>query len=467
MDQTNHKQAPSRNSRLLFTAIGGIGILSGVIYAINFDLYERVPVFSGLSGLQIYVILFLLLSLFYFVSIFLTLRMKGLQKKSWGLTILILFSAMVFRLVLIAEDPAVLSNDMYRYIWDGRVQQNGINPYLFAPEADELEHLRDDQIYPNLNRKAALTLYPAGSQLYFRLCYLLVGDSVNGYKGIMVFFDVLTLLVLVALLQRWGLNSTRIIIYAWNPLVIIEIAYSGHLEGLAVFLVVTALYLHTIHKQLPAIVMIALSATVKMYPALLLAALLNRGSRIKGIIVFAATVVLFYLPFVGAGSHLSGFLPVYLKNPYESFNLGLKYLVMGLVPGLDYYLLSLVFILALAVAGGFVFLKEKKDSQVLWHAYLLTGWLLLLMPAALHPWYVILIIPFLIFYPSPAWLIFACTVTLSYLKYTSPLGVMPIWIILVEYLPLLVLLVIGFILRKFNFNKTGCLAYPGFYGTHL
>ncbi len=90
---------------------------------------------------------------------------------------------------------------MYRYIWDGRVQQNGINPYLYPPQADELENLRDNQIFPNINRKDYPTLYPAGAQVFFRIFYVLVGDSVTAYKGIMVFFDILTLLTLVALLR--------------------------------------------------------------------------------------------------------------------------------------------------------------------------------------------------------------------------------------------------------------------------
>jgi hypothetical protein len=86
---------------------------------------------------------------------------------------------------------------MYRYIWDGRVQQNGINPYRHPPDADELKGLRDKKVYPNINRKAYPTLYPAGAQLFFRLFHILVGDRVAGYKGLMVVFDVLTLFVLL------------------------------------------------------------------------------------------------------------------------------------------------------------------------------------------------------------------------------------------------------------------------------
>ncbi len=448
MERRNHKHINRVKSRAVISVVVGLGILTAAIYWINFKIYDLVPLFAGRSGIQLYVVIFLFLSVLYLTAVFLVIKIMPMEEASWWLTGTIIFFAVIFRLGLIAPDPAVLSKDMYRYIWDGRVQQSGINPYRYPPAAVELENLRDDQIFPNINRKDYPTLYPAGAQAFFRIFYMLVGDSVAGFKGIMIFFDLLTLLVLAALLQTWGLNLSRIIVYAWNPLVIFEIAYSGHLEGLTVFLMVAAFYLYAIHKKIPAVVMLTLSAAVKMYPALLLAAFLNRGDRIKGLMAFSATLMLLYLPFSGAGRKIAGFLPVYLKDPYESFNLGLKYLLMGLIPGLDYYLLSLLFIIALAIAGMIVLLKEKKGIQTFRYAYYLTGLLMILMPASLHPWYVILIIPFLTIYPNPGWLVFACTVTLSYLKYTSPQGIMPAWVLLTEYLPLFALLAAGYMLKR-------------------
>ena len=447
MARPNHRSKNSFSSRAVMAGIVGLGSLSAAIYLINFNIYDLLPIFSGIAAIQLYVIMFLALSVLYLTSVYLVIILMPKEEKPWVLTGTIIFLAIIFRFCLIPPDPAVLSKDVYRYIWDGRVQQNGFNPFLYPPQADELANLRDDQIFPNINRKDYRTVYPAGAQVFFRIFHFLVGDSVTAYKGIMVFFDIATLLVLTALLRVYGFKASRIIVYAWNPLVIFEIAYSGHLEGLTVFLLATALYLFAIHKKLPGIIMLALSAAVKLYPAVLLAAFLNRGYRIKGIITFLATILLLYLPFLSAGAKISGFLPVYLKNPYESFNLGLKHLLMRLIPGLDYYLLSLMFILALAIAGLVVLLKSKEDIDVIRYAYILVGFLMILMPASLHPWYVILIIPFLVIYPNPAWLIFTCTVTLSYLKYTSPQGIMPTWILLIEYSPLLALLAAGFILR--------------------
>ena len=433
--------------RFAIAAIVGVAGLSAPIYWINFRILEISSILSTFSAIQLYIVMFLFLSILYLSAVFLTLKWMPSGQSSRLITAFILLSAIFFRVCLIPPDPSVLSKDMYRYIWDGRVQQNGINPYLYPPQAAELKNLRDKKVYSNINRKDYPTLYPAGAQLFFRAAYALVGDSVTAYKGVMAGFDILTLLLLVALLQAFGFSTSRVIVYAWNPLVIFEIAYSGHLEGLTVFLMAAALYLCTAHKKMLGVIMVALAAAIKLYPALLLAAFLNRKDLIKGVFTFAVAIILLYLPFMGAGNKVSGFLPTYLKNPYESFNLGLKHLLMRLFPTLDYYLLSIVFLIALAICGLAVFLKSKNNNQTIRYAYILAGSLLVLMPASLHPWYTILIVPFLAFYPNPAWLIFSCTVTLSYLKYVSPQGIMPAWVLLAEYLPLFALLAAGYIFK--------------------
>lgn len=448
MERRDPKSPANFRVRALFVAIFVLGLLSAAIYWLNFKIDALVPFFSSFSVIQHYVIIFLVLSVLYFVGVWLVLKILPAEAKSRRLTGLILFFALTFRIGLIASDPVVLSTDMYRFMWDGRVQQNGINPYLYPPGAAELKGLRDDKIFPNINRKDYPTLYPAGAQILFRVFYSLVGDSVTGFKATIMFFDILTLLVLAALLRSWRLSLARLIIYAWNPLVIFEISYSGHLDGITVCLMTAALYLYTARKKMVAIFMLALSAAVKLYPALLLAAFLNQGSRLKGVVIFLSTVILLYLPFIAAGTHLSGFLPVYLNNPYESFNLGLKYLLMGLMPGIAYRVWSWLFIFALAVAGLVIALKQKEGRHAVRYAYMLTGLLMILMPASLHPWYVILMIPFLVIYPNPAWLMFSCTVSLSYLKYTSPQGIMPTWVLLVEYLPLFVMLSAELILSR-------------------
>ncbi len=441
MENTSHRSGfDMRNPSLAVALICATGLLSAAVYGFNFGLGRLLTAFWQQTSMHTYLALFAVLSVLYLAAVGLVINCRPTARQSRGLFVGIMAFAVFFRLLLVFQEPVVLSSDMYRFIWDARVQHNGYNPYRYPPGDEALKSLRDDRIYPHINRKSARTLYPAGAQLFFRAVYALVGDSVTGFKGAMVVCDISALAVMAALLKANGRDSNRLLIYAWNPLVVFEIAYSGHLEGITVLLMVGAFYLYARRKRLGGVLLLALSSAIKLYPALLLPALLNRADRIKGPAVFVAALGLLYLPFVGVGEKVMGFLPIYLENPYESFNLGLKSLIMHFFPGVNYYVLSLLFIAGLLSIAIMVLFKDKGDDHGLYLGYVMTGWLMILMPAALHPWYVILIIPFLAFYPNAAWLIFSCTVSLSYVKYISPQGIMPTWVLLCEYLPLLVLL---------------------------
>lgn len=443
--------------------IFGLGLISGTVYLLNFKLERFMPGFLHLKGIYLYICMALLLNVLYFIGARLIFKHLPRIGRSKILAIIIIGFGIVFRTALVPNDPALLSTDMYRYIWDGRVQQHGINPYLYAPSSEQLRSLRDDTIYPKINRKEFPTVYPAGAQLLFRMFHFLVGDSVPGFKGLMVFFEALTLWVLVLTLRAHGFEEARLFIYAWNPLVIFEIGYGGHIDGLTVFFTVLAFYLDAQKRKIPAVVALAFSSATKLYPALLLPALLNRGRRIKGTIAFVVFFLMLYLPFFSVGDKIVGFLPNYFTSPYESFNLGLKYLIMDLLPGLDYLLISKIFILVLIAAGLFIFFREKQNEQVIRCAYILIGLLIVLMPTALHPWYVVILVPFLSFFPSVAWLTFTCMLTLSYIYYAPSMGILPIWVSLLEYLPLFVILAIGLVFKRFvpREQAGGVFSQPG------
>jgi hypothetical protein len=99
-------------------------------------------------------------------------------------------------------------------------------------------------------------------------------------------------------------------------------------------------------------------------------------------------------------------------------------------------------------AGLIIFLKDKGKEEILKYSFILISLHLIFMPAALHPWYVVWLIPLLAFYPSPAWLLFSCTVVFSYLKYGSPEGMMEPWILYLEYIPLFLLLLGDYLVRQ-------------------
>src|SRR3972149_612808 len=130
-------------------------------------------------------------------------------------TVLIGFSV-PFRITLLWTQP-VLSDDIYPYVWDGKVQAAGINPYLYPPESPELSHLRDDTIYPQINRPWARTIYPPGAQRLFRGIYAAKPDSIIFMKATIAACDLLTILLLMRLLRVAGLPPGRGTLYAWHP----------------------------------------------------------------------------------------------------------------------------------------------------------------------------------------------------------------------------------------------------------
>jgi hypothetical protein len=312
-----------------------------------------------------------------------------------------------------------------------------MNPYQHPPSSKELVPLRDKEIYPQVNRKSHTTVYPAGAQLFFLIAHAVAGNSLYALKGILVLFDILTMLLLVGLMRSYGLEEIRFFIYAWNPLVVYEIAQGGHLEGLVIMLVVLSLYLFSINRKTFSVLTLALASSVKLFPAFLLPAIVNRGERLKAVLTFSLCFLVMYLPYYRTtGTKILGFLPVYFGSSYESFNLGLKHFLMRSFPDLDYFFLTKLFLGIICFAALVFFVREKDKEQAVKYAYIMICLLLIFMPASLHPWYVLWLLPFLAFYPAVAWVFFSGAVTLSYLKYVAPAGVMPWWIPYLEYIPL-------------------------------
>jgi hypothetical protein len=248
-----------------------------------------------------------------------------------------------------------------------------------------------------------------------------------------------SLLILTLMLMHLKVPAERVLAYAWHPLVIYELANNGHLDGFMLFFVLLALLLLLKRRSVASIASLAVATALKLYPALLLPALL-RTRRWRGSLLFGGIVLALYLPYLLAGPAILGFLPGYFQIPAERFNLGLKVYLLRILPLADHLLITLGFAALLAAAVVVVWRLPKDDITALKCAYLLVGLHLLLASASLHPWYLILIIPFLALFPSPAWLYFSFAVVLSYLTYLSGEYSMPEWVRDVEYIPFFVLL---------------------------
>ncbi len=218
--------------------------------------------------------------------------------------------ALLFRLTLLFSQPS-LSDDIYRYVWDGRVQLAGINPYLHAPEAPDVAQLRDGQ-YSGINHKDISTIYPPLAQGFFLLVCALHA-SVLAMKGALVLVELGLVLLLLRILHQRGLDQRRVLLYAWNPLPVIEVAGSGHLDVLAVSLLLLALYWLETGRRLPALATAAAALLAKFLPAL---ALPRCGTRLAGQRRLRwwlpLLVGLGFLPYAGAGMQLVAGQQAYL-----------------------------------------------------------------------------------------------------------------------------------------------------------
>lgn len=159
---------------------------------------------------------------------------------------LIVGVAILLRILLLPIPPS-LSDDIYRYVWDGRVLGAGLNPYALAPEAPELIPLRGD-LWTELSHRAVPTVYPPLAQGLFALSTWLP-SPVYGLKTILVLLDLGTCALLLLLSRFWSLPPQRTIWYAWNPLVTVEVAGMGHVDALGVALVVLTTTLLALPKR--------------------------------------------------------------------------------------------------------------------------------------------------------------------------------------------------------------------------
>jgi len=339
----------------------------------------------------------------------------------------VLLVTVLLRLVFLATAPA-LSDDIYRYVWDGRVAGAGINPYLHAPEAPELAFLRDE-LYPGINNKDIPTIYPPLMEAAFRVVTA-VSTSLTAMKAFFVLVDLALIGVLAALLAAHGLDPGRVVVYAWCPLGVVEVAASGHNDVLGVLCLFAALLALARDRDAGAIAWLTLSGLAKLV-GFALTPLFLRFVRPRALLVAPLLTLAFVWPYRGAGARAFEGLTQYGLR--WRGNDSLFHVLYALTGSLD----RAKAIVAVTLVAFTLGLAAKKVPP-LRAAYLVVA-AILLLTATVHPWYLLWLLPFLCFYPSPAWLYLALGVALSYhASYLSTPGE-PweelLWVKLLEYVP--------------------------------
>ncbi len=358
----------------------------------------------------------------------------------------ILFFAVIFEATLLFS-PSPLSNDIYRYYWDGKSTVSGLNPYAFSPDANALAPLRDSN-WEQVMNKDVHTMYPPLAQLVFAAAYA-IAPTILTFRLFSVVFNLLTIPVLFLILKELHLDVRYAIIYAWSPLALVEFANSGHIDSLAVLLTCLS-FLALLRKRTSlSAAALALAVLSKIFPLLFAGLFFSRWGK-KGTVLFAAVIAAFYLPFVEAGTELMQGSSYFVDRGL--FNGSLFPLLSGL---LEQFLwrpealgLSKLFVLVVFVClFALLFLRSRRqkvnDLTLFKHSFWLIGAFLLITPT-MHPWYLTWALPFLSIFPMASWILLTGTSVLArtiYIGFEST-GVwqeLP-WVPIAEYLPFYLLL---------------------------
>lgn len=256
-----------------------------------------------------------------------------------ALAVIFIVAAIARALALPA--PAILSTDVARYVWDGRVQAAGTNPYRYVPADPQLAPLRDQAIYPNINRADyAVTIYPPVAQMIFFLATRL-SETFTAMRLAMIGFEAVTALALLALLDHDGRPAARVLIYAWHPLPIWEFAGTGHVDAAAIALMTLAMLAAARDRRVLTGLALAAGTLVKPFALLVAPALWRRWDwRVPA--AFVATALVCYLPYLGIGSGVLGYLGGYGDE-------------QGYIDGKGFFLVSLLRHLGLPAPGGLAF----------------------------------------------------------------------------------------------------------------
>lgn len=343
----------------------------------------------------------------------------------------------LFRMTMLFSAP-VFSDDVCRYVWDGRVANAGINPYQFAPDSENLHGLRDETIYPHVNHRDVNTIYPPVLQYVFRLTTM-ISESVTVMKAVMTLFDIALMILLFAMLRTADRPRGWIVAYAWNPLIILEVAGNGHADVIGAFFLMLGLWFALKDKPIHAISALTLSFFSKFMAFATMPFVEDFRSRLKtwaylALAVALGTVVL-YLPFLDAGANLwkglttyvadwefNAFIYKYVHKYFQSLWPVTEHAIPWMGLTID-DLAKFATKMSLFGAGSILFLGllivhfrkpyRGQKSGLLGFSFILTSAILLFSPT-LHPWYIIWVIPFLCFFPNAAWVLFSGMVMLSY-----------------------------------------------------
>ena len=342
----------------------------------------------------------------------------------------LLFWAIAFRICGLVGGP-LLEDDFYRYLWDGYRFATTGTPYAVVPEAfftDPTVPTAFHSVLDGINHPELPTIYGPTTQFIFLLGYWLRPGSIAALQGLLIVVDLATVILLLRLAP-----ARNVMLYAWCPLVIKEIAFTAHPDGIGVGLLLAALVLARNYRWRSAAVCLGLACGAKIF-ALVLVPFVLVSASVRHWVLFGATLTALYAPFaLSGGTDLYSLLVFAQEWEFNSAAYGLLTLAL---PAFE---AKLVLGLAGALFWGWCYRRYRRDEgQSVPRGDWVYGVLLAASPV-INPWYLLWLLPFAAIFPSIwAWTA-SMAVLLSYVTglhlndYALQAYQQPLWARLLEF----------------------------------
>jgi len=317
-------------------------------------------------------------------------------------------------------------DDVHRYLWDGRIQRLGYNPYIVVPNDPALAGLHTAETR-TLNNPEVPSPYPAGAQLFFR-GVTAIHESVFALKLAFVFCGLAIVLVLLDILRSSGEGAHWVLAYAWNPLLATAVAGSGHIDIVGVLLLMVSAAALGRRWRTAAAVAFGLAVAVKLLPIVLLPLYWKRV-RLRDAVIAAVVVGLSYVPFLNHGRIPFGSLGTYVQR-FRFNDPIFATLERVATPQL---------VVGMAVLAGLLdaFWLRSKTSTRNSDAFAWPMAATLLCAPVVYPWYLLWLLPFMRSASTVPLIIWTVSIIPTYyVWHLRTLGrpwVVPCWIMLLEY----------------------------------
>ncbi len=371
-----------------------------------------------------------------FITLWILIRKQAFDR-NW--LYLVIGFGILFRLTLMPIKP-IASDDIYRYIWDGKVINNGINPFKYAPEDRELKYLQSEILPAKINHPDMKTIYPPFSQFIFFLSYKFFGENFGGIKFLLLLSEVLTLILLVKILKHLSLPIQNVSLYALCPLPIMQFMVDGHIDGTGFPFLLLAVYLYINKKKISSFFIIGLSLTTKFISGMIWPFIWKEEKwkgRILLIIIPSIIVGVLYLPFLNQNVF-----------PLESlFQFSANWIANSSIFSILFFLIKdnqearLISLFLFFISGLILFFSRQKLIDKLY----LIFFLFLIFSPTVHPWYVTWIALFLPISFRWSGMMFIALVNLvnilliDYIKYNVWYTFH--WLMIIEYLPVITIFI--------------------------